>query len=369
MSAITRQCALVRTPERDGRRARERVSILRMRASRATFSIALSVVVFQTVANAQSTPAPPAAATPPASPGATPPAPPSYPPPPGQTPPANPPPQVGQPQSPGAQPPPPGYQQPPPGYQQQPPPGYQQQPPPGYQQQPPPGYYQQPPPGYYQQPPPGYYQPPPPGYYPPPQAYYYPPPGYGQPPPPSAQRPPPRTHGFLAMPYIGVHSRPGETGQGYGPGATFGALIGGRLSPSFSLNGEMRFDVINFRNEPAGETWDATEGDLALSPLFHVQFPTGELVFGPKLGFFFYEETDKAGSNEIFRRTANGLSAGFNAGVFFAVNRVMSLGGMLSFTLRDPGQVCDKLPAQTENCVTDDYAARKVFGFHAAMLF
>ena len=47
----------------------------------------------------------------------------------------------------------------------------------------------------------------------------------------------------------------------------------------------------------------------------------------------------------------------------------MSLGGMLSFTVRDAGEVCDKLPNQVEDCKTNDYAAEKVFGFHGAMLF
>jgi hypothetical protein len=43
---------------------------------------------------------------------------------------------------------------------------------------------------------------------------------------------------------------------------------------------------------------------------------------------------------------------------------------MLSFTIRNPGERCDKLPAQiNEDCVTADYPALKVFGFHAAMLF
>ena len=307
-----------------------------MRALRASASIALTIVACQALAVAQTSP--PATGTPPAS--AAPP--PNYPPPPGAQPPS------------ANDPPPPGYQQPPPGYQQQPPPGYQQ-PPPGYSQ---------PPPGYSQPPPPGYYQPPPPGYYPP-AAY-----GYPQAPPPP--RPPPRTHGFLALPYIGVTTFAGQSNapNPYGTGFALGTLVGGRLNPSFSLNGELRMDAINFRNVPSGEKWEAFEFDFDLSPLFHVPFATGEMVVGPKLGFAGYDETDTMTNGlETFRQHWSGFSAGFNAGVFFAVSRVMSLGGMFSFTIRDPSQVCGTIAGQTEHCQTADFHSEKVFGFQAGALF
>src|SRR4051812_49701208 len=172
--------------------------------------------------------------------------------------------------------PPPGYQAPPPGCQQQPPPGYdQQQPPPGYQQQPPPGYQQQqPPPGYYQQqPPPGYYQQPPTAYQQPPGAYAPPP-------------PPPGKHGFLALLYTGFETHTGSTGQGLGPGFIIGGILGGRVNPQFSINGELRFDVLNPKNVNPGYDVTALELDLAVSPLFHVPFGKGEFVVGPKLGIF-----------------------------------------------------------------------------------
>src|SRR5215468_9494380 len=99
----------------------------------------------------------------------------------------------------------------------------QTSPPPTDYQQPPPGY--QPPPG--QQPPPGYQQQPPP-----PQAY-----GYNQPPPAYAPPPPPGKHGFLALPYLGLESHQGNSGQDLGTGFILGTLLGGRLNPQFSING------------------------------------------------------------------------------------------------------------------------------------
>jgi hypothetical protein len=314
-----------------------------MRSLRLAILSIIGVVGLQSAAIAQTSP-PPAEPTPPDA-GEPPPSPPA-----GQQPPAV------------NQPPPPGYQQPPPGYYQQPPPGYYQQPPPGYYQQPPPGY-QPPPPGYYQQPPPGYQQPPP-GY------YQQPPPGTYQPQAPAAPPPPPRTRGFLALPYLGVQSQAGDTGRPYRAGFMLGALLGGRINPAFSVNGELRIDTLNFANVPAGQHWEASEVDLAFSPLFHAPFPAGEFVVGPKLGLFGQNATLRDDNSVTTTRgRASGLTAGVNAGVFFIVSRVMSLGGMLSFTIRDPAEVCATDASGLETCVSADYAAEKVFGFHAAALF
>jgi hypothetical protein len=319
-----------------------------MSAPRLVLPIAVSIVGLQAFAGAQTMP-PPVESKPPAA-GA-----PSYPPPPGAKPPG------------AQQAPPPGYQQPPPGYQQppQPPAGYQQAPPvypPGYQ--PPPGY-QQPPPGYYQ-PPPAYY--PPPGYYPPGYGYQPPPP---MPPPPP--RPPPRTHGFLAMPYLGIATQTGEQGRRYSSGGIFGALIGGRLNRWASLNGELRIDFLDLRNAPASQSWSGTELDIGFSPLFHAPFALGEFVVGPKVSFFTHQESylgaDLNGFTTQFEQNWTGWSTGFNAGVFFAVSRFMSLGGMVSYTFRQPTEICTRTDFSVEECPTGDFPSVNVLGFHAAALF
>jgi hypothetical protein len=325
------------------------------------------LAVFPALAAAQTSP-PPAQPSPPAAPAPPPTSPaPAYPPPPGSSPPAV------------NQPPPPGYEQPPPGYQQRPPPPGYEQPPPGYQApppagQPPPGY-QAPPPGTYQPPPPRYYQPPPAGTYqsppgyrqaPPPPGYQAPPPGYQAPPPPG---PPPRTHGFLALPYLGAASRAGDSGNGLGPGPILGALIGGRVNPTFSLNGELRIDVINFHNLAPGEQVAAAESELVFSPLFHVQFQAGEFVVGPKFGFFSYGAEDTIGGVSKGKTTASGETYGINAGVFFAVSRIMSLGGMVSYTVRDPSKQCVTPAGGAMDCQNGNYPAEDILGFHAGMLF
>ena len=138
------------------------------------------------------------------------------------------------------------------------------------------------------------------------------------------------------MPYIGFATFAGDSGMFYHPGFSIGTLIGGRLNPTFSINAELRIDTVNFKNVPSGMRWEASEFDFDFSPLFHVPFATGEFVVGPKIGFAGYQEHDTDGGLETYNMHWTGLSVGVNGGVFFAVSRFMSLGGLLSLTVRDP---------------------------------
>ena len=253
--------------------------------------------------------------------------------------------------------PPPGYQQPPGGYQQQPPPGGYQQPPPGqYQQQPPPGQYQQqPPPGYYQQQP-GYYQQPPTAYQPPPGGYAAPP-------------PPPGKHGFLALLYTGIATHTGNTGEGLGPGFILGGILGGRVNPQFSINGELRFDILNPKNVNPGFDVTALELDLAVSPLFHVPFQNGEFIVGPKLGIFAQAINVMYGGANYGSESMSGYVAGINSGVFFDVGRNVALGGMLSLSVRDPNRYCMTPDGGLESCADVNFDSEKVLGFHGGVLF
>ena len=229
------------------------------------------------------------------------------------------------------------------------------------QTSPPPPDYQQPPPGY--APPPGYQQQPPPGY-PPPQAYGYPQqPGY-------APAPPPGKHGFLALPYIGIASHQEAAATDLGAGFMLGALLGGRVNPMFSVNGEIRIDALNTKNLPVDTDVSAFEVDLAFSPLFHVPFPQGEFVIGPKLGFFVGAQTVSYGGQEVETDSASGLMGGLNTGVFFDISPRVALGGMLSFTVRDISSVCSTPTGGTQQCNdSPNVPSEKVLGFHAGALF
>jgi hypothetical protein len=248
-------------------------------------------------------------------------------------------------------------QAPPPGYPQQ---AYPQQQPgypaqPGYPQQTypqqQPGYPQQ---GYPQQPPPGY-QPPPPGY---PQAY-------------SATPAPQGKHGFLPLLYLGVNSFQGDSGANLGPGFRMGAILGGRVTPQLSLNGEMTLDFLNIKNLSAGADASAVAVDLAFSPLFHLELsPVAELVIGPKLGIQVTSEQDSLDGLDQGTTTGNGWVFGVNAGVFASVSPSTSLGLLVNFEGRTYSEMCFTPPGGSENCSSNlKPPSDKVLGINGAVMW
>jgi len=196
-------------------------------------------------------------------------------------------------------------------------------------------------------------QPPPPVHEQPPPAYQQPAlgKGYLQPPGKRYPRPAPRSpteaSRAITLLYVGVAAHAeGDTGGmlPVGPGFMVGALLGKRLNPTSSLNGEFRFEISRRQVDPESFTEGAgvPEIEAAFSPLFHRPRPKGELVIGPKLGVYADGES---------HRTTFGISFGGNAGMFFRVTPTMSLGGIISYTIR-----------------VSDYPSEHVFGFHLGAL-
>jgi len=249
------------------------------------------------------------------------------------------------------------------------------QPPPAEAPPPQPGYAEPaapPPPGY--APPPAGYTPPPPGYAPPPPGYAQPPPAYPPPPPYGYQQPPgvathPRS-GALFMPYLGVNSFQGDTGNNTDPGLRIGGLGGGHVNELLSLNGEVTIDFVNPKNVPSGVDESIIELDLAFSPLLHAApAPNFELVIGPKLGFWFGAAEATSGGMTA-KSSAQGWLLGINGGAFFTVSPSVSIGGLISFVTRNLTKVCNTLPGFAEQCMTDNLGdADKVLGFTGAVLF
>ena len=175
---------------------------------------------------------------------------------------------------------------------------------------------------------------------------------------------------MLAMPFIGVESHQGNTGLGLNPGFVIGGILGGRIGPAFSINGEFRIDVLNPKNTGSGVDETAVEVDFALSPFFHMPFPNGEFLIGPKLGFFGAADQFSYGGVDGDKTTASGLVYGFNSGVFFDVGPRAALGGMLTFAVRDATSVCYTPAGGSESCnSTGNYNSEKVLGFQFAALF
>ena len=67
--------------------------------------------------------------------------------------------------------------------------------------------------------------------------------------------------------------------------------------------------------------------------------------------------------------SASGETLGLNAGAFFAVSRIMSMGGLVRYTVRDPSQRCQTPQGGMKQCVSGNYAAENVLAFHAGLLF
>jgi len=168
------------------------------------------------------------------------------------------------------------------------------------------------------------------------------------PPPPSAPPPPlpppaaavDRHHaGFLLLPYVGVHKFFGETTENTGPGFRMSVIIGGRLAPWLSLNGELTGDVVNFDQMPVGVAVEESVVDVAFSPLAHFQAGPAEVAIGPKLGVM----TAEATSQTFFSSStaeATGWVGGINAGAFGPVSSTVSLGAVFSMSLRKTTEVC-----------------------------
>jgi hypothetical protein len=219
-----------------------------------------------------------------------------------------------------------------------------------------------PPAGYGYPPPPPPYGPPRPTYGAPPPAVYSPPPppyparSYGYRPGPYRSRysyPPRRL--FLATPYLGISSFRGETADlGHrSVGARAGAILGFRLHPAFSLNGELSLDVLNFRDVPSGQKMGGGAFAFSASPLFHVFAPTVELVFGPRIGVWAEGITRKVNDLET-TFSANGFLMGLNGGLFFPVRRCLSIGGLVTLDTRLFSRTCTKNADGNDICSEDN---------------
>ena len=215
-----------------------------------------------------------------------------------------------------------------------------------------------------------YPPPPPPPYGPPRPLYGAPPPAvYMPPPPPYAARPygyqppvdrrsyhrRPLRRFFLATPYLGISSFLGETADigRRSVGARAGAILGLRLHPAFSLNGEISLDVLNFRDVPSGQKMGGGAFALSASPLFHLFAPTVEVVFGPRVGVWGEGISRKVnGVETIF--SVSGFLLGLNAGLFFPVRRCLSVGGLVTLDTRRFGRTCTRNADGVEACSEDN---------------
>jgi hypothetical protein len=134
--------------------------------------------------------------------------------------------------------------------------------------------------------------------------------------------------------FIGVHSIQ-NSDVDTGPGLRVGGIGGLRLSDQLSLNGEVLYDLVNPNASLSGVSIYNVQ--VAAAPFFHAPVgPTADVIVGPKLGFFRYAASFDAGygyTSSDFGE--NGLLVGVNAGGFFRVSPMLSIGGLLTFDFED----------------------------------
>jgi hypothetical protein len=226
---------------------------------------------------------------------------------------------------------------------------------------------------------------PPPSSSPPPASDAIPPPGNAPPPvcpsppadclPPPGDAPAPRPRRvrhkipFLVMPFVGIHSYQHPEAYNTDPGLRLGSFLGGRLNDVFSLNAEVRFDVTNPGDLPAGTNVNEYAYSITFSPLFQVPSGGAEVVLGPKVGAVFVSQEF---SNATARLHTSGLGVvvGANTGVFLPVSPSASLGLLLSFELARVAFACVRDTFGDSRCDTvGDAPTSMVLGLTAAAVF
>lgn len=168
--------------------------------------------------------------------------------------------------------------------------------------------------------------------------------------------------GFLAMPYVGVDIPVAAGSDGYALCVRVGTLLGWHITPKLSLNGEIGWDIMNHDTDP--NIWRPSEHDLdlTLSPLLHLR--SGEIVIGPKVGWF-----GNTRSTRGLTGNGQGVVFGLNAGWFFPLRKVV-IGGLLNATFRHFASFdCQGVDSLTQETCSYHSDQTEAFGFSGAMLF
>ncbi len=174
---------------------------------------------------------------------------------------------------------------------------------------------------------------------------------------------------YLAMPFLGLHSFQ-NSNSGTGPGLRVGGIAGARVSEQLSLNGELVYDLVNVSNVPSGANVSVYNFQFAVAPFFHAAAaPNIDLLVGPKVGVFHFAESlsgSVGGYTLAGDGTVTGLVAGVNAGGFFRVSDLLSVGLLLNFDWEKPFS-CTMSGAT--DCSTSNLNSEKLISATVGALF
>jgi hypothetical protein len=177
--------------------------------------------------------------------------------------------------------------------------------------------------------------------------------------------------GLLLLPFVGLHAVEGIASSDYDAGLRLGGLLGTRVTPAVSLNVELAFNFLNPNRVNGTSTTQASGHDftIAFSPLFHGSSNLGELVVGPKLGYWSSGITTPGQGGSELQFSQAGWAFGFNVGAFAGLNDTVALGALLAYQMTFLAQSCSRgATVPIQGCTSDDFAPQ-ILSFSIAALF
>lgn len=175
----------------------------------------------------------------------------------------------------------------------------------------------------------------------------------------------PDARAWVAAPFLGVNAPvAGKLGSGSpdgGMGLRLGAIVGRKVSPLWSLDGEVTFDLFDLKTPAATDAF-LIRADL--SPLFHWAGPDGELLAGPVLGAWRYVATTEASGPFVSRHdvVTDGLSYGVNAGALIPFSGGHEAGVLASLVIHRGLDLCQTLAFAGVGCDPDPSRSLAVVG-------
>lgn len=167
---------------------------------------------------------------------------------------------------------------------------------------------------------------------------------------------------FEIIPQLGIGEPTGKGSSGYGPGLGLAVALGERITPLFSLHGELGYDWLNFSDVPAGIDISGHVLHLLAAPAFHAASGQADLSLGPTLGFFQISNDLKASQlSSQASATAHGWQLGVRIMVLIAFNPSTSVGPYFSFARLWASKVCVASNGAAEIC--DDSPSNNDEGF------
>lgn len=196
----------------------------------------------------------------------------------------------------------------------------------------------------------------------------------------SAQEPPDRAapalnspagrtcHGLVVIPYAGVHTGENSSNTQAGPGPRVGAVVGGYVLDTWSLDVQIGVDWLSGETLMPGESASRTLVEGTFSPLYHAKSHHLQVIAGPKLGAWLARGSDRLrGALEASTFSAKGSSIGGNLGLLGLVGRGIWAGALASAEVRDTISGCSTDSGFLTGCPrTGDASA--VLGLTVALL-